>query len=79
MMQSGRSAIDSSRSVVALIPSSRPSPASLPGVLAVLAGGGGPDPDELEVGVGVDARDGVPADGSGGPDDDPQRLLGDDL
>jgi hypothetical protein len=50
-----------------------------PGVLAVLVGVGDPDADQLEVGVGVDAGDRVPADGARRPDDDAQRLLGDDL
>jgi hypothetical protein len=35
--------------------------------------------DVEQVGVGVDAGDRVPADGARRPDDDAQRLLGDDL
>ena len=50
-----------------------------PGVLAVLVGVGDPHTDQLEVGVGVDAGDRVPTDGARRPDDDAQRLLGDDL
>ena len=50
----------------------------LAGVLAVLGGGRRPHADQLEVGVGVDAGDRVPADGARRPDDDAQRLLGDD-
>ena len=54
-------------------------PGQLAGVPALLGRGRRPDADQLEVGVRVDARDRVPADGARRPDDDAQRLLGDDL
>ena len=43
----------------------------LPEALADLLGGGDPHADQLEVGPGVDAGDGVPADGAGRPGDHP--------
>ena len=56
-----------------------PESGQLTGVPALLGVGRRPHADQLEVGVGVDARDRVPADGARRPDDDAQRLLGDDL
>ena len=76
---SGASANSASRSLVALIPSSRSEVGQDAGVLALLLGVGHPHPDELQVGMGVDPGDRVPADRAGGPDDDAQRLLGDHL
>jgi hypothetical protein len=76
---SGASASSSSRSVGRGDAELAAQLGQLAGVPTVLALAAGPHPHQLEVGVGVDAGDRVPPDRAGGPDDDAQRLVGDDL
>ena len=76
---SGASAISASRSVVALMPSSRPSSASSPASLPSLAAVDVHTPTSSRSGCASTPGDRVPADGARRPDDDAQRLLGDDL
>ncbi len=49
------------------------------GVLAGLVSRRRPDADQFEIRMSVDTGDGVPPDGSGGPNDDAQRALWDYL